>query len=204
MTIHAIREAITELTAPVVHHVPQIDDAGTWLKTSSVWLPSLLDQLSEAVTSTMGGQGNGSTLKHARQIIDSDALHMFLKIKSQIIDWCIMAGVKPGKDAAENLMLWGDAIEVEDGGFYARTMREWANQIRTKLDPPKRMEILHPCVVCEATVWVDDDGETRPHPVEASYRPDEGEVKIMCRACKTVWDGPDAAKELGEEIAEMG
>lgn len=204
MTAHEIKDAISELTAPVVHNVPQISEDGTWLKTSSVWLPSLLDQLSEAVTSTMGGQGNGSTLKHARQIIDSDALHMFLKIKSQIGDWCVMAGVRPGKDAAENLMLWGDAIDVEDGTFYARTMREWANQIRLKLDPPKRMEILHPCVVCEATVWVDDDGETRPHPVEASYRPGEGDVKVWCRACKTVWDGPDAAGELGEEIKEMG
>lgn len=204
MSDHDLKAAISGLTAPVVHNVPQIAEDGTWLKTSSVWLPSLLDQLSESVTSTMGGQGNGSTLKHARQIIDSDALHMFLKIKSQIIDWCIGVGVKPGKDAAENLMLWGDAIDIDDGTFYARMMREWANQIRTKLDPPKRMEVLLPCVVCQATVWVDEDGETRPHPVEATYRPDEGEVRIMCRACKAVWDGPDAAEELGEEIKELG
>lgn len=199
-----IQDAVAELTAPVVSHVPQINDEGTWLKTTTVWLPSLLDQLSEAITSTIGGQGNGSTLKNARQIIDSDALFMFMRIKSQITDWCNGVGVRAGKDAAENLMLWSDHVDVEDGRFYARTMREWANQIRAKLDPPKRREILHPCVVCQATVWVDDDGETRPHPVEASYRPGEGDVKVMCRACKTVWDGPDAAKELGEEIAELG
>ena len=199
-----IQDAVAELTAPVVSHVPQINDEGTWLKTTTVWLPSLLDQLSEAITSTIGGQGNGSTLKNARQIIDSDALFMFMRIKSQITDWCNMVGVRAGKDAAENLMLWSDRVDVEEGRFYSRTMREWANQIRAKLDPPKRREILHPCVVCQATVWVDDDGETRPHPVEASYRPGEGDVKVMCRACKTVWDGPDAAKELGEEIAELG
>lgn len=204
MTVIDIRAAVAELTAPVVHHIPQIDDDGTRLRTHTTWLPSLLDQLEQAVTSTMGGQGNGSTLKHARQILDSEALHMFLRIKSQINDWCHTVGIRAGKDAAENLMLWSDAVDIEDGSFYTHTMRGWVAQIRLKLDPPKRRQILHPCVVCEATVWVDEDGETHPHPLEAAYRPGEGEVRVMCRSCKTVWDGPDAAKELGEEIADMG
>lgn len=207
MTNATITRAVAELTTPVIHthQIPHVGkDGSIAFRQHNTWLPSLLDQLEQAVTSTMGGQGNSASLKNTRQVIDSEALHLFLRIKSQITDWCRMVGIRAGKDAAENLMLWSDAIEVEDGTFYARMMRDWAKLIRAKLDPPKRREILHPCVVCNATVWVDEDGDTRPHPLEVSYRPGEGEIRVLCRACKNVWEGADAAKELGEEIAEIG
>lgn len=193
--------AVSALVDPISHHHPLTID-GTVVRNRVTVLPCLLDQLETAITSTMGGAGASKAAKNTRQVLDSDALHMALMIKRQIVDWCLPVGVTPQKDPVWNLIAWRDA-RPDAGDYYVRKLQEFATQIREKLDPPRRREVLTPCPVCAATTWVDAEGETKPHPMEVTYKPDEilTTLRAVCRSCLAAWEGGEAVAELGDEIA---
>ena len=194
-----LRAAVAGLTAPVAHE-HHIEGRA---RPHVTMLPCLLDQLEESIASTMGGAGGSKAAKNARSVLNSDALYIALTIKSQIGDWCRHVGIRPGKDAAANLLAWEDT-KPDVGEFYIRKLVAWREQIIAFFTPARHREVTEPCPVCKESVWVDGEGEVKPHPVDITYVEDEflTTAKAICRACGTSWDDAASVAELGDELVQ--
>ena len=194
-------EAIDALTQPthtlVVQYVTV--NGKEHAQSTRVKHDPLLQQLEEAIASTIGGGGGRSmTAKWALNVLDSDALHQFTIIDSQIRDWCRGAGVTPGRHPLGNLRAFYAAHIgriVDDGRDRALEgiLRKWAGTIRGKLNPPRTMELTAACPACGADTWTDVDGVVYRHPITITYQDQDadilGSARAMCKACDEVWRG---------------
>lgn len=192
-------DAVDQLTKPTRTKVVQDDN-----NVATVEMPPLLDGLQSAIRSSMGGNTAGGALAHERSILDDDALFKFIRIASQIIDWCRARKVATTGDAGHNLRAWyasnlGQAMSDEVEAYYTRTLNGWAGEIRSKLDPWREKDLPDACPVCEAKEWW-RDGERFPRPLIVRYKPDGPDMvqnaKAMCRACTKVWGVRELAYEL--------
>lgn len=60
----------------------------------------------------------------------------------------------------------------------------WAATFRQILDPPRRIELMGPCVVCQATHYPDVDGALLINPLIVDYPSAMGsleDVRVHCR-----------------------
>lgn len=196
-------DAVDALTLPDKSKVIQQNKAGITC-VSPVELPSLLEQLDEAIRSDLGSTARGASLAHERSILDADALFRFMVISSMIKDWCRIVGVIPDRTAGENLRAWYVGMlskHTDDAGteFYVSKMRSWANLIRAKLDPARERELPDACPVCGASEWW-RDGSKYFHPLVVRYRPSGPnmvqEARAVCRACAEVWGVRELAYAL--------
>lgn len=200
--------AVDALTKPVVEHHRQTDDDGKFLGTHTVEHASLLEQLRAAVNPSSNTAAGSASLASTRNLINTQALFLYSKIAAAVGDWARMASTEPTRDPAVALRRWYVRFTAYEGeaDWYTAELNRWAGRIRNLLDPPKTVELLPPCPVCKATVWVNDDGETVPHPVVLEYRVTaEGRVprpRVSCRACGEAWDSMAAIEELAEELSE--
>lgn len=206
-------EAVDALTKPDKSKVMQQNKAGISCL-SPVELPSLLEQLEEAIRSDLGSTARGASLAHERSILDADALFRFMVITSQIKEWCRIVGITPDRSAGENLRAWYVATlsrQLDDAGaeFYVSKMRQWANLIRAKLDPARERELPDACPTCGAREWW-RDGEKYFHPLVIRYRPTGPDMvqqaRAMCRACEQVWRVRELAYALehADQNADAG
>jgi hypothetical protein len=199
-----LREAVDALTLPTRTMVVQWITSRGWMcegkcpkdrehsHTVHVDHDPLLHQLEAAIASTMTG-GGGRAQKFAMNVLDSDALHRFTLIESQIRDWCRLAGVEATRHAADNLRAWYVtrlAMQEDEARDSAavKMLRGWAVTIESKLDPPRSREILDPCPQCGSDTWVDGEGVTYRHPVSITYRPgeptdEEPDLTALAHAC---------------------
>jgi len=200
---------VDKLTKPTFKHLWVDTPEGKRVRT--VEHPALLRQLEDAVTASMGNDGRSkSTSAMERNMLDSEALFEFLRIKSQIGDWCRLRDVQPTRDPVQDLRAWhvahiGQSRPQDD--FYVEQLRGWVGIIRARLDPPKRFEITQPCPVCGVAEVMDADGlvskavvvEYRDYGTSTPIRP-----RAVCRnaLCQAVWDGLEAIEELGDELRE--
>ena len=184
-----LAEMVDDLTLPRNVKVPT-DTGITWATEDA-----LLVQLEDAIHSTMGrtgGRGGGDS----RMILDADALMRFSQISSTIGDWCRMVRAHVSRNATEDLRAWHDAYSQTPGErmdeFYVTQLRKWADQIRGKLNPKETLEFTDPCPECQESVWVNEDGELIPNPIEITYEK-TGDVlntaRGNCRACGKIWQG---------------
>ena len=167
----------------------------------------LLVQLETAVTSAIGGGGGGGSATGS--VLNDEALYRLSVIRSQLGDWCRLAGVKHDRaDTVGSLRRWYVAVLASnaDTTFYVNTLRTWASTIRDLLDPPKTVPLAGPCPVCKATNWVGPDESLRASPVAVLY--DHADpyrsVRAVCRVdvCDAEWVGAEAVEELIEEMSE--
>ncbi len=200
---------------------PKTDDNGDMVRektgqTRKVRLEHapLLDRLEEAITSTMSRQGGGGSEKHARNIVDSDALFEFMRITAQITDWCAIVGIRATRNAGNDLRRWYAArlaTNPEHDDWYTDKLHLWARVIEAKLNAPRSWELRPACPVCTATTWVDTIDEngvitevTRNRPVLVEYWPDSIDVvntaHATCRACGHEWAGKYALNHLAVAI----
>ena len=188
-----LRELVDDLTLPKNVKV-QTDHGITWAVEDA-----LLVQLQEAISSTMNRAG-GRGSSNSRMILDADALHRFSIIAAQIGDWCRMAGMVATRDPIPDLRAWAETREGKDNTFYIDQMNGWAALIRAKLSPRVNLEWKLPCPECDADEWVNEEGETVPHPILISYDPDnlQSTVKWECRRedCGAVGEGMMAQRML--------
>lgn len=172
--------------------------------TVTVTLPPLLEQLDDAIRSSMGGNTSGASLAHTRSLADDDALSKFMQISSQIRDWCRMFKVTPGDKPAANLRAWYAAtlakdLDISVEGFYVKTLTGWAGLIKSKLDPWREKDLPDSCPLCGARTWWQDGAEYY-RPLVIRYHPDDPEMvknaRASCRACEAVWPVRALAFEL--------
>jgi hypothetical protein len=205
-------EAVLTLTKPIIEHLAQYDDDGTYLRTHTTEHLPLLEQLRDAVNPSSNTAAGSSSLPSTRNLIDSDALYRYSLMTSAIGDWCRIIGVTPTRpphrDPVKDLTEWYIAYNrgTDDGEWYIAELRRWAAQIRNLIEPSKRIEVTTPCPVCGKRTWTDQDGTELLFPIVVEYRmPKDGEAikpTALCRACDAVWSGIGAIRELGEELTE--
>ena len=187
--------------------------------------PPLLDWLQEAIGSNIGGGGGG---KQARERVPMDfgAFTLYEDIDGRIRSWMAELGATTGKNVTPAQMLrtwytlWNAQTHTDSlNNAYAGIMEGWAQAIKDKLDPPKRIEITSPCPAC-GREWVNVglklmDGSDDPDDVErvrvlnAVEREKIEDSYAMCSACNRVWLGVPQMRTLriaidDAEAAKMG
>lgn len=170
----------------------------------------LLLQLEAAIASTIGGgSGRSMVSKSELSVLDSDALWHFERIDSQIRSWCQLAGVEASRHAIDNLRAWYVARLTqhgEDEADRAATgiLRGWAATIRSKMNPPRTMELTAACPICQSDTWTDTDGNVYRHPIQIQYREQDPDIlahaRAICRACEQVWIGSHQLRELRWDV----
>ena len=192
-------EVVDELTLPKPVKVVT-DDGHTWATEDP-----LLTQLQEAVSSSLrSGSGSGGAA-WTRNVLDSDALHQAAIITSTIGDWCRMAGATVTRDPITDLRAWYVArlTATNPETFYLEQLRGWVHRIRSMINPPRTVEILGACPVCDQGTYTNDMGEVIRNPLTLTHP--QGTVngaRVLCRACETVWQGAPAVAELADELGE--
>jgi len=163
----------------------------------------LLVQLEAAIRSSIGGTISGGGLSSERNLLDNDALFESMKITDAIGSWCRLAGVKPTRVPADDLLAWFEA-NPDAGEFYTNQLVGWAKFIRAKMDPTKALEVKGECPECGSVVWVDVEGSEHPRPVLVTYQPENplNTVQAVCRAaeCLADWQGETAIRLLRAQV----
>lgn len=170
----------------------------------TVSLPPLLQQMDDAIRSSMGGSTSGASLAHEASPLDTDALFKLIKIESQIRDWCRLYAVTPSKRPGDDLRAWYVAtlsrgLDEAAESFYVKTLGSWTGIIRSKLDPWREKDLPDACPVCGSKSWW-LDGSEYYRPLVVRYKPDDPEMvknaRATCRACSEVWNARELAYAL--------
>lgn len=202
--------AVRSLTQPT-HHKVIVDNPGGPEATRVVTVTdeSLLDQIDNAIRSSMGGTTSGGSDPRTRSILNIGAFNVAQSITNEVHDWARSAGSVIDKGSlGHTLEAWYVAFigGIEDGDTKAKKLRGWAAQIVATLAPPKEMDFAQNCPACGSDCWYSQAEQASfPRPLIVYYQPaDSGVVmdaKGMCRACKKVWGARELAYEL--EAAEQ-
>ncbi len=170
-----------------------------------------LKRLREAVAANITG-GNGTATSPHRIPINADALELYQGIEQTISEWYVAENLGvPGLYPEENLRAlythrWADGNDDAE-----TAVRSWRGQINHMFDAPQKVPLAIACPVCKQTHWVNPQGDICANPVVLTYMRDDPirTARVTCHGtrpdglpCGTEWVGYDAAKELGEEIAE--
>lgn len=172
----------------------------------------LLDQLQSAVANNIGGNGGGKQARE-RTPLDVGAFQLYETIDGRLRAWLLDLGAKPGKNvtAREMLRSWyalwiGGVHDDSFDKHYQSILEGWEQQIRDRLDPPKRIEISAPCPAC-GKEYVNiglklADGRDDPNDVErvrvlnAVERENISESFVLCSACDKIWTGVPEMRQL--------
>ena len=169
-------------------------------KTTRIPQPSLLTQLDDAITSSMGGSTPGARLASESSVLNVTALYEAIKIADLVKDWCKLAGIHPSKDTSDNLRKWYVCTLATDDEhtWHLGYLKRWAGTITNLLDPPRQKDLPDNCPVCGASEWWDKtSGNRYMRPLIIRYR-DEAQSTAtgLCRACETVWTARELAWAL--------
>jgi hypothetical protein len=197
--------AVEDLTKPLRSKVMQGDAL------TPVTLPSLLQQLDDAIFSSMGSTASGASLAFEGAPLNTGALFAAMKISSQIRDWCQAVKVRPVKNTSKDLTAWFAAFTLSDPQYEvemyrAKVLRGWAGSIRGMLNPPRERELGDDCPICGADSWYDPrDGHKYAHPLIVRYRLTDDDMvndaRGHCRSCETVWGVRELAFAIEEREA---
>ena len=200
--------ALDDLTRPVQRKIIQDTPNGPELtRTVTVTDVALLDQLDEAIRSSMGGTTQGGSDPATRSLVNAGALVKMFQISSEVFDWARAAGAVIDKGSLSNtLRAWhakfiGRATQEDRSEYYTRRLTGWAAQIIATLDPPKQMDFPNPCPACESDCyWDKETQQSYSRPLVVRYRPAESGVVMdavgACRACGKTWGARELAFEL--------
>lgn len=199
-------DAVDALTKPRKSKVVQQNDAGITC-TSTVELPSLLEQLDASIRSSMGGSTSGASLASERAPLDTGALFEAMKITTQIEQWCRAAKVKATRKPADDLRAWyvaklAQADDLDAETFHIKQLGKWAHTIEALLDRPREKDLPDACPTCGAKSWWRDGAEYY-RPLLVRYRTDDpvGSATAVCRSCEANWNARELAYLLEQEEA---
>ncbi|TFD61119.1 hypothetical protein E3T43_01210 [Cryobacterium sp. Hh7] len=203
-------DALDALTKPTHRKIIQDDPNGPELtKVVHVEDDALLDQLDNAIRSSMGGTTSGGSDPATRSLVDSGALMRFMQISSEVQQWARVAGAVIDKASVGiTLRNWfvrfkEYPISTRTVTFYTKQLRKWAFQIEATLNPPKEKDLPDACPSCGASEWWDPATKERYYrPLVIRYQPDSptmvDDARGVCRACAKTW----GVRELQFEIEE--
>jgi hypothetical protein len=209
LTDTRLQDLIDEFTRK---HRVEIVDGGRTL--GHRWDDALLVQLRHAkTTATTYAADPGASQRHSRTTINARAVALYGTIERQVRSWALAAGYtrQTGTWSLPEAILtawYARSRQIDDLTAYTAALTAWKRQIGDLLDPPHRFDIDQPCPICH--VWVftidatdeqNDTGETRQVRALTGIERTPNLHRITCRACKTEWDGLDAAQELADELA---
>lgn len=210
-------DVVDVLTKPSTEHITQKSDDGEYIGIHSVQHPSLLDQLYASITPSAGNDGGSkSVAARERNMVKSEALAEWQLVTASVRGWCTTFGATWDKDdVSGSLRRWyirfTVAAQTDAFAWYEDELRRWVRNIRSQLEPPKRLEIRTRCPVCRSEYWTDQNGDTFRWPIIVEYRKvDDHPIRprATCRACPeiigsaTEWVGFEAVAELGDELTE--
>lgn len=210
-THHRVVQPVYETQFDAGGHV-RVDDNDqpirkvTGTKATKLVYPPLLTDLDAAIRGTLGGEGSSTSLKFTRNILNTEALHQFMRIRSLIRDWARLAGATRDTDPVVELRRWyhlWTSTEREEASiaWHTRTLTAWATTIRETIDPYQPWPLPGPCPNADCPqeemngLWFWWDQRTREQqtrPLLVEYRPADGPDMLMkararCRACGTTW-----------------
>lgn len=205
-TGHRLEHLLDQFTRT---HKVVMADRGRFLGTRTD--QPLLTQLRQAKTTASTynpdpGEG-GALAKHERTTLNTTAVRLYATIETRVHDWAIRAGYRRPTGSwplPEQILRswWALAKHDVDPDGYATQLQAWKAEIGHLLDPPHRFDIDKPCPVCKAHILeVETEGMTKRVRALSGVERDPDIHRVSCRACKTEWDGLDAAQELADEIA---
>lgn len=173
-------------------------------------LPSLLDQLIEAVANG-AGQKTGSAFG-SRPPLDAGALALLIEIATYIRDACLDRGIKRKRDNRLDLRTLVSAVnsDGDEVRIDACTVkiRGWCARIKTAIsNDPDRTWRMHgaACTVCSSTqipAW-DEDGNLTHQPCMIVHSDDGRIDKIVCDFCGTTLTGPDLVEIVRDTRAAI-
>lgn len=192
-TIRDLWTAVDRLTRPTWKRL--IRDNG---HTEKIRLPSLLDQLIEAMD---GGETGGSRgVPASRPPMDTAALSLLIEIAEHIRDGCWARGIKRKRDNDLDLRQLVSAINTEGDEVRVdachHMIQSWCARIKTTIsNDPDRTWRMHgaACRVCASTtvpVFDEDDVESR-QPALIVHSEDGRIDKIVCAFCGSILTGPE-------------
>jgi hypothetical protein len=174
---------------------------------------ALLQQLREAVISSVGARPGGGGLPSERNVIDSDALEQYEAYESTIIGmYKEVTDAVPFDSPEKNLRQWyiefsnrarAGKVSGEVVAKRASKLAKMVSGIENKLNPPSVMEITSPCPRCGKAYGVDEQGVYR-HAIIVESRIDENksldDTKARCVECKATWVHGRGMRQLRWEI----
>ena len=186
-------DAVDRLTRPTTIRLLRDDGA-----TERVQVPSLLDQLTEALD---GGETGGARgVPSSRPPTDAAALSLLIEIAGTVRDACRERGIKRKLDTDRDLRQLVSAVN-RDGDPAVITactdlVHSWCARIKATIsNDPDRTWRMHgaACRVCSSTtipVWDTDGTETR-QPALIVHSTDGRIDRIDCGFCGSTLTGPD-------------
>lgn len=186
-------DSVDKLTRPTWKRL--VRDNG---HTEKVQLPSLLDQLVDAMESG-AGQKTGSAFA-SKLPMDAGALSLLIEIAEHIRTGCWNWRIKRKHDNDKDLRQMVSAV-ISHGnpGEIDQTctmVNSWCGRIKATIsnDPDRTWRMHHAaCRVCSSTmvpVW-DEDGTESRKPALIVHSEDGRIEKIECAFCGSVLTGPD-------------
>lgn len=181
-------------------------DDGKVRFSEKVTVPSLWDQLIEAMESGAGSNGRGRQL--SKPPLDTAALSLLIDIAEHIRSGCWNWRVKRSFDPPTDLHALaktvnerGNQVEVH---LLAVKIREWCSRIKATIsaDTDRTWRMRGECTVCHAStvqVW-DDDGTIHRQPVLIVHS-DEGVIrKVECAYCGTTLSDEDLTTLVADTL----
>jgi hypothetical protein len=173
-------------------------DDGHSTYTEHVTLPSLWDQLVEAIDSGSGKHTRGT--QRSKAPCDDSALALTITIAGDVRDGCLAAHLKRSRDVPRDLRaIVSHVIATGDQDAMRTTLatlRSWIGRIKATIsNDPDRTWRMHgaACRVCSSTtvpVW-DADGTESRAPALIVHSGDGVIDKIVCGFCGSTLTGPD-------------
>jgi hypothetical protein len=188
--------AVDSLVNPTRVRLPR--DPDEW-----VTLPSLWDQLAEAVDSLTGRATTGA--QQSRPPCNTEALSLLLEIAGKVRDGCYRAGLKRTRDVPRDLrQTVSNAIRTNNPDIIdaAHTqIRHWIALIKLTIsNDPDRTWPLHgaACRICGSVTipaWNEDGQEVRQDAIRAYSK--EGTIDhLKCGFCGATLTGDDLTQIL--------
>jgi hypothetical protein len=195
--------AVDALTNPSRVRLPRDFD----LPPEWVTLPSLWDQLADAIDSSTGRGARGA--QRSRPPCNAEALSLLLEIATAVRDGCHRARLKRTRDVPRDLrQIVSNAIRTTDpdiiNGAHIQ-VRGWVAEVRLTIsNDPDRSWRMHgaACRTCGSTtvsVW-DKAGEETHQPALIVHSEDGVVDMIECAFCGSVLTGDDLTQLLYDTL----
>jgi len=196
----ALLDAVDALTLPTTARVDQGAGPPTVIKHAP-----LLDQLEAAVAGGIGSHAGASAYRE-RMPLNADAMRLVDEVSGEVMRWhlrlssAVRFGSLAGRVRAWYVLHVGTVTSEHTDKAFAGVLEGWQREVEALFDPPTRLEVTAPCPMCAARFSTDERTGDRVTAVTVEYR----EVGVLtldeavgsCRACKVVWKGRSALREL--------